>query len=928
MKHAPRMWALALALASLGATAQTMDLGSDVKPFLRFRLYPHIDKAFEAQNRGDGLRAIAEMEQAHRLAPDNVPIALHLANLYARFGQPGKGDALLLALRQKHPQDPRVAQALAGAVPPSVVAPPAPRSIVAVPAEAPAPVALEPVEPAPKLAPAAAIAATKAARPLRPQANISGASANPVAMPGYQAAEAAYAAMARNQAQEALPWARQAVAQAPGHTDYQRLLAYALLESGQLDEAQSWVDRLSSAPGSAESAELQALAQSVRERRAYERFDAARAAQQRGEPDEALRQAQAATALAPMTLAYRLQWLGLLMASDQHAKVQQVAEEGLGLQADAALQVMRAAALQAQGRAVEAVPAFDAALTTPSLPPQALQNYRLIALDAALAERQFARAADLLEQLKTSPAEVLGGRAAELQAAQEVRLSPASMYASRWRTPVVNCYGAGGVAGCDVWPGPSLPDPALAVGQEAFQAYTARDYALAAQKAQQAVELSPRHLPYRLLRWQALASSGAQEQALEEVQQNLEVLGDSADVAERAEMHAFRSRLLHDLGRRTEAAADAQTALQLGGLSLSSEVGLLLQQGQPGEARAAFDRAMTRPAFAASADPELAYLAIRVGDDGTALAVFDRAQAQGRLPVTSLRDGAYTASRLTQTERAVQYFTAAIDAADAGELALTPREHFATRREVADRTRNWGVNGLVGYRGITPGSIGVQPALYGDVAQVVAEAYWRPQGFRDGSFWEIYGGLAQNVYSRQGGATGSDTTQGALGIRAKPLRDHNLILALEKRFKIGSLSLDDWLVRLGYSGGVGTDLRIDVPHWTTVNVYAEAGRLLESHQTYATFEAQAGRSFRMGDADARLVLFPHAVLGVDYNSARTVEGYNGAAGAGVGLGARYWLRENAHNAPRSYLDLSVQYRARLAGDDRGKGVFVRLSWMY
>ena len=119
-----------------------------------------------------------------------------------------------------------------------------------------------------------------------------------------------------------------------------------------------------------------------------------------------------------------------------------------------------------------------------------------------------------------------------------------------------------------------------------------------------------------------------------------------------------------------------------------------------------------------------------------------------------------------------------------------------------------------------------------------------------------------------------------------------------------------------------------MPHWNTLNVYVEAGRFLRRKQDYLTFEAQAGRSFRMGDPDARWVLFPHAVLGVDYNSWRTAAGYNGAAGAGIGLGARYWFREDKYHAPRSYLDLSLQHRWRLAGDERGKGWFLRAALVY
>ena len=110
-------------------------------------------------------------------------------------------------------------------------------------------------------------------------------------------------------------------------------------------------------------------------------------------------------------------------------------------------------------------------------------------------------------------------------------------------------------------------------------------------------------------------------------------------------------------------------------------------------------------------------------------------------------------------------------------------------------------------------------------------------------------------------------------------------------------------------------------------MYAEAGRFLRAHRGYATFEADVGRSIRLKDIDARLVLFPHLVLAADHDS-KLASGQRTASGAGVGLAARYWFNENRHQAPRSYVDVSLQYRARLGGGTRGKGVFLRITFNY
>jgi tetratricopeptide (TPR) repeat protein len=178
--------------------------------------------------------------------------------------------------------------------------------------------------------------------------------------------------------------------------------------------------------------------------------------------------------------------------------------------------------------------------------------------------------------------------------------------------PLVNCFSAGDVPGCEIWPGQEAPDPAYKVAHEAYQAYSDGQYALAAEKAAAAVQLNPGHLPYRQLRLQALLAAGQKAQALEEADQTLQLQPDAAEVL------ALRSRLRHEQGMTEAANADAQTALQMGGLSLSSEVDLLLQLGRREEAAARFAQATSEPELQQSADPDLAYMAIRVGDDRSA----------------------------------------------------------------------------------------------------------------------------------------------------------------------------------------------------------------------------------------------------------------------------------------------------------------------
>ena len=110
---------------------------------------------------------------------------------------------------------------------------------------------------------------------------------------------------------------------------------------------------------------------------------------------------------------------------------------------------------------------------------------------------------------------------------------------------------------------------------------------------------------------------------------------------------------------------------------------------------------------------------------------------------------------------------------------------------------------------------------------------------------------------------------------------------------------------------------------------AELGRYLSEGQNYALAQFQADRGYGLGDGDTqgsgRWVLYPHISLAADHNATAIDKT---SVGLGPGLTGRYWFREDAHAAPRSYSDLSVQYRARIDRAKRAKGFFVNMTLSY
>lgn len=220
---------------------------------------------------------------------------------------------------------------------------------------------------------------------------------------------------------------------------------------------------------------------------------------------------------------------------------------------------------------------------------------------------------------------------------------------------------------------------------------------------------------------------------------------------------------------------------------------------------------------------------------------------------------------------------------------------------------------------------------------------------------------------------GSATRQGGVGVTgARQLED------IRKQYQASDLATTyqtdpgsgGWLSYITYAFYNGTQLRTDVPNWLTMEGYAQAGYLSGStaarfqtngfYQNGGTFtssdsgriirdqafiasEFRVGRSFRADDIDNRLVIYPHLVIAADkrwdkikaqQSKIGTVEmqgsGSSWALGAGAGVTLRYWWREDHYNAPRSYLDWTIQYRGSIGGGaaDRAKGLFMNLTLSY
>ncbi|SPB15328.1 hypothetical protein NOV72_02554 [Caballeronia novacaledonica] len=323
-------------------------------------------------------------------------------------------------------------------------------------------------------------------------------------------------------------------------------------------------------------------------------------------------------------------------------------------------------------------------------------------------------------------------------------------------------------------------------------------------------------------------------------------------------------------------------------------------------------------------DVQAAFIARRAGDNALALDYFARAEHDGKLPASAEADAGYAALGLHRNEEGAKYLERAIDHDDE---TMTPQALNDARAAHAEATRNWGFSASVNYRGngAQQGFAFAPTPGVSNNWQAGAEAYWRPFGSLGDRMFEVYARGYENFGVKGGGPSGVSTLQAAIGARVKPFASANAIFALEKILPIGSDVRSDWLARAAYSNGFGDTRRLDVPNWWTGTVYGEAGHYIGNDSTYATANARLGRTYRVDSVSPRLTVFPHAVVGMDYDSAID---HSVPVGVGAGVAARYWFRGGPYDAPRSFVDVTVQYRFRVAGDDRARGVFFGAVFSY
>ena len=752
--------------------------------------------------------------------------------------------------------------------------------------------------------------------------------------PGFGAAARAFKAYDRDDFGLAAQAARQAIAQAPGRMDYRLLLIESLQRQPDLLAAdQATTQALAVFP---DDDTLLMRREAIRRQLAAPLAVQGYRALELGQVSLAVDQARKAVAWAPEIGANQQLLISALLAARDYPGAEQAASGALAQDdGEIAPWILRSYALDRQGKIQAAEADLNQALAIDGLLEAEVRDLRFFAADAALAHGEPQQALELLQPLADDDSGEVARRRTAARMALRQKNNGMDTVAD-FPAPALNCQETAFGLVCDIWPG-NQRDAGTDMAGQAYASLARKDAATAVALANDAIARAPRNPAYRRLLVSALSEQKRVPEAIAAASEGLRITGDDARLL------AQRGRLRQQSGDDAGARQDFTRALALGSLPAYEEASLYAAIGQRRTARERLQQARDTGELESMSELQIAYLSVQAGDDDAAHGSFRKADADTRLTPTATQDAAYTAMRVNDDEQAVSYFKRVIDAQGSGDLDMPAQQLFDTRRAVADVSRTWGLTSTTSYRGNSSSSgLSAAPtsgSTSNDNLQNSTELSWRPLGYRNARFVELYGRVTDTLWSKNSDSdTGFDALQGAVGVRVKPFTALNVMAAVERTFPLGSSDVDgDWLVRLGYGSSVGTDLRVDTASWWTSQLFAEAGHYINDSRDYFNSEWQVGRSYAIGGTGSRWVSFPHVVAAFDYDSkmhsetaadGSTDSSSGKAGGLGVGNNVRYWFREDTYNAPRSYVDFSLQYRVKVVGDERAEGVFARLTYSY
>lgn len=772
---------------------------------------------------------------------------------------------------------------------------------------------------------------------------------------GFPIATRAYTDYNRGDFPAAQRGAEQAFRIDPKQGAWAMLWLDALESQGKYAEAEAAADK-AIALGAPNKNDLTARRTTMKRRLAIKPAEQGYQALIANRPSDAVPLAREAVALAPDTASHRLLLMTALMLDNQLAAAEDAATDALKQDDENTVAlVMRAYLRQRQGKTDLANADFDAALKQDWLDEDQRRNVRLIAADASLAGGATARALALLQPLGAKD-EAANARIKRARSAPTV---PATLTLANYPAPVQDCRDTPYGTSCEL-----LPSDAAGSGGPASLAYAAygrEDYQEAIAQARKAVEQDPTNKELQRLLTTTLAAGNAAQLAEADKRMSDALAAQPDDPA----LLMQRGYLHQRMGQPKLALQDFQAARATG----KAPPTVILDEGYAlsgvGDKRGAVDK--LKEAIDEADAGRLELTPQQRFDTRSGIAGLSRewggyvsAGYRGARPASSGLGGAaitvpgdaiFSTTEIfwrpsdflnssTQTFELYGRLSNTLYNKGGKTSSQTVSDPCTGGSINVDETRNQGISGIP----TTVGSLGMR--------------------FTPSTEVGLTFGLERQFN------LGTATRQGTFSPKPDDLR-----CSLNRSNQTAHYKTDagsgGWLAYVTYGMYEGTTLRIDRPNWFTMEGYVQAGyswqdmsaRLwkrnnstgadtdqtsgkLKRDQAFGAGELRVGRSYRVDPISERLVFFPYAVVGVDWlwNKNRLSgldidgtdsynqlgDGSSWSMGAGPGFNIRYWFREDHYNAPRSYLDLTTQYRFNIGGGqaDRAKGLFINLTLSY
>lgn len=440
------------------------------------------------------------------------------------------------------------------------------------------------------------------------------------------------------------------------------------------------------------------------------------------------------------------------------------------------------------------------------------------------------------------------------------------------------------------------------------------------------------------LHWQDAAAQADSPQLEMQLAYAEEMLGNPEQARARlGKLHidgltsAGRLLLLDQFSRVNRAAGDIEAAVQYTDMALAIEPdagryyqraldSLKLQQRQTG--RENLEKAIELAPDNAEFALQLAYLHKQEGAPAAAIALFERALELDPRRTAVYADLAYSYAQTGRNEQALVWFRTAIDdniAASAGTQG-SAAHLYAMRQQVRAITQRFRFDFYQSYR---PRSGGVANAAVPGFAsggvipsQGGAEVLYQPDqlGYDNGRILRFFG---RTLWSNYPGSMRVDsrTVQGGAGVEYKPLSDSNIYVGVERLFPVGSQAQSNWLLRASWGYSDGYDMRPDQTGWNQTILYADAGYLTQHEKNRSLYlEARQGYVRKVGDA---FMLTPHLTVAARGQRPDPFKVSYVEAGAGVSL--KYLFNDSRYSAPRSSVEVLVQYRKQIAGSQHRGG---------